>query len=124
MWCIDDPRSLIELSIHKSRSKHTNKRKQFNLTKKEKEYIAKIGLIKFREDVVEYVNKMIKFPRKTDKLDFCEDHPLIPAKFASGLCCRQCMAECYNIKEWSTLTPEQENKFVLIIMKWTQSQMN
>jgi hypothetical protein len=122
LWCIDDPRSLIELSIHKSRSKHLNKRKQFILTQKEKEYITKIGLIKVREDVTEYINKIIKRPVKTDKLDFCNNHPVMPAKFATGLCCRQCMSECFKIKEYVILTDEQEIKLVLVIMKWIQSQ--
>lgn len=113
----------MELSIHKSRSKHLSKRKNFKLTEQEKEYIDQVGLLKIKDDVVEYVNKIIKRPKKTDKLDFCDNHPIYPAKIATGLCCRQCMSECFKIKEWIILTEEQEYKYVLSIMKWIQSEM-
>lgn len=122
LWCTDDPRSLLELSIHKTRAKHTNKRKEFLLTKEETEYITKIGLIKIRDDVVEYVNRCIKHPRPLEKLEYCDNHPIYPAKLATGLCCRKCMSECYKTKEWAILTDAQEHKFVLVIMKWITKQ--
>jgi len=99
-----------------------NKRKQFVLTKEENDYILKVGLLKVRDDVIEYVSRCIKGPKPIEKLEYCDNHPIYPAKIATGLCCRKCMSECFKIKEWETLTDEQENKFVLVVTKWIISQ--
>lgn len=123
LWCTDDPRSLLEFEIHKSRAKHTNKRKKFLLTKDESNYITKIGLIKLRDDVINYVNRCIKHPKPLEKLDYCDNHPIYPAKLATGLCCRKCMSECFKIKEWTILSEAQEQKMVMIIMKWVTNQI-
>jgi len=121
-WCEDEPRKLLEMAIHQERGKHLHKRKKFILTEIEKETITKVGLIKIRNSVVEYINTRIKKPANLEKLEFCDNHPIFPAKYATGLCCRKCISECYKIKEWVVLTEEEEDKFVLVIMKWIQTQ--
>ena len=100
-WCENDPRSLLEMQIHNSRGKHLLKRKKFKLNKKEIKFITKVGLIKIREDVTDYINIRIKHPSPSQKFEIDSDHPINTAKIAKGLCCRVCANECYKVKEWS-----------------------
>jgi hypothetical protein len=121
-WCEDDPRSLIELQIHQTRGKHSNKRKKFKLNKNEIDYIQSVGLIKVREDIVEYINKRVKKPAPEIKLEFNKTHPINIAKLATGLCCRKCINECFKIGEWSVLSEEEEETYTTVLMKWISSQ--
>lgn len=122
-WCLEDePRKIIDYNIHQIIGKHKNKRNSIKLSQEEKNYIKKVGLIKIRNDAEEYISKRIKIPHSTDKVDYPENHPLYPARLATGLCCRKCMAEVLNIKEWTFLNDDKEENMVCILVKWIQKQ--
>ena len=123
-WCQNDPRFLAELYIHKSRGKHVNQRKKFKLNNKEIKFITQYGLIKIREDISNYINIIIKNPNNKEKFDLQTNHPINVAKIATGLCCRICLNECYNIKEWIILTEEQVDNYSMLMMKWIHQEFN
>ena len=123
-WCEDDPRSILEIEIHRSRGKHLSKRKEFVLTNEEKDVVTKIGLIKIRNDFINYVDKRLTKPASLEKYISCDNHPIIPSKFGTGLCCRKCMGEYYKVDEWAILSDEQKERFVSVLMKWLLQQIN
>lgn len=114
----------MDTSIHKTRGKHLYKRKKFKLNKKELEFVTKVGLIKIREDVSDYIEIRIKHPSPDEKFELDPNHPIHSAKIAKGLCCRICANECHKTKEWVVLTDDQVNKYSMMMMKWIHDQVD
>jgi hypothetical protein len=123
-WCENDPRSLMDMSIHKTRGKHLFKRNKFKLNSKEIQFVKKVGLIKIRDDVSDYIRIRIKHPSPDEKFELDTNHPIHTAKIAKGLCCRVCASECYKIKEWSILSDDQVDKYSMMLMKWIHEQVD
>ena len=89
-------KKIVSLSLSKFRS-------SFHLTKKDIIYINKHGLEKMCQDTYDIINKRLA-PR------------VIPN--ATGCCCRTCLYKWHRILPNRSLTTNEINYIVAIIMTW------
>ena len=82
--------------------------------------MIKIGLIKYRDDVNNYI-KLRLIPKTPNiNLNLDDNHPLNTVKYATGTCCRKCLKFKFNMNtEWDDITIELESKIMKNIMKWS-----
>ena len=116
-WCeYNDNSDILKIKIHKNSqpSKHPNLRKSFVLSSEEIKVIRKIGLVRVREKIEEYIESLNNY--KEDSINFEFEN----ARYATGLCCRECMSVCHKINMWKKLSEKDIQKFVIIMMKWIQ----
>ena len=106
-------KKIVSLSLSKFRS-------SFHLTKKDIIYIDKHGLEKMRQDTYDIINKRLApqvIPNDGKQTPF-HGHSVFTAQHATGCCCRTCLYKWHHISSNRSLTTNEINYIVAIIMTW------
>lgn len=100
-----------------SKSKFRN---SFKLSKKDIEYINRVGLEKVKEHAYNFINNRLKDVSKINdgKQTPMRGHPVFIAQHATATCCRNCMYKWYHIDKNKILTDKEIDFIIEIIMSW------
>ena len=96
-------------------------RGSFHLNRKMKEYAKEKGFVKIQTDAKELITKRIgeAEPKNDGKqTPMRQVHPVFIAQHATGCCCRGCLEKIHGIKKGHTLSDEEINYVVKVIMLW------
>lgn len=106
-------KKIVSLSLSKFRS-------SFHLTKKDILYIDKHGLEKMCQDAYDIINKRLapQVISNDGKQTPFHGHPVFIAQHATGCCCRTCLYKWHHISPNRSLTTNEINYIVTIIMTW------
>jgi len=106
-------KKIVSLSLSKFRS-------SFHLTKKDILYIDKHGLEKICQDAYDIINKRLapQVNSNDGKQTPFHGHPVFIAQHATGCCCRTCLYKWHHISPNRSLTTNEINYIVAIIMTW------
>ena len=94
-------RKLVSLTRSKFRSK-------FNLSQKDRDYIATKGLETIKEHAFQFVNSRVapKYPKNDGKQTPMRGHPVFIAQHATAICCRGCISKWHGIEKGRALDVE------------------
>ncbi len=111
-------KKLEELNKSKFRSK-------FHLSKKEIDYINKVGIDKIKEHTRDFISKRLspKVILNDGKQTPMRGHPTFIAQHATGTCCRNCLYKWHYITKDKELNEQEINYIVELIMKWIINQL-
>lgn len=101
-------------------------RSKFKLNQKDKLYIAQKGLDTIRNHAKDFISKRItpaEIPNDGKQTPM-KGHPVFIAQHATATCCRGCLNKWHKIPKDKTLTQEEQNYIVNIIMEWITRQLN
>lgn len=112
-------KKITSLSISKFRS-------SFHLTKKDISYIEKQGLNKICQDTYDIINKRLapQIITNDGKQTPYHGHPVFIAQHATGCCCRTCLYKWHHIPPNKSLTANEINYVVALIMTWIIKEYN
>jgi len=116
-------RNLIDNKLYAlSKSKF---RSSFYLHKKDIEYIKNKGIDTITSHALDFVNKrlspavIVNDGRQTPM----RGHPVFIAEHATATCCRSCLEKWHHIRKNHTLTSDEVEYVVEIIMTWIKRQL-
>ncbi len=100
-------------------------RSKFKLSIKDKIYIKEKGLNKIRKHAYDFINKRLapSFILNDGKQTPMKGHPVFIAQHATACCCRSCLYKWYGIKKNKTLSDNEKEYIVNIIMEWIKRQL-
>lgn len=106
-------KKLNDLSKSKFRSK-------FHLSKKDIDYINKVGIDKIEEHTKDFIIKRLspKVILNDGKQTPMHGHPTFIGEHATATCCRNCLYKWHHISKDKELNNEEINYIVDIIMTW------
>ena len=112
-------KKISSLSLSKFRS-------SFHLTKKDISYIEKQGLNKICQDTYDIINKRLapQIITNDGKQTPYHGHPAFIAQHATGCCCRSCLYKWHHIPPNKSLTTNEINYVVALIMTWIIKEYN
>ena len=112
-------KKITSLSLSKFRS-------SFHLTKKDISYIEKQGLNKICQDTYDIINKRLapQIITNDGKQTPYHGHPVFIAQHATGCCCRSCLYKWHHIPPNKSLTTNEINYVVALIMIWIIKEYN
>ena len=112
-------KKITSLSLSKFRS-------SFHLTKKDISYIEKQGLNKICQDTYDIINKRLapQIITNDGKQTPYHGHPAFIAQHATGCCCRSCLYKWHHIPPNKSLTTNEINYVVALIMTWIIKEYN
>lgn len=112
-------KKITSLSLSKFRS-------SFHLTKKDISYIEKQGLNKICQDTYDIINKRLapQIITNDGKQTPYHGHPVFIAQHATGCCCRTCLYKWHHIPPNKSLTTNEINYVVVLIMTWIIKECN
>ena len=112
-------KKITSLSLSKFRS-------SFHLTKKDISYIEKQGLNKICQDTYDIINKRLapQIITNDGKQTPYHGHPAFIAQHATGCCCRTCLYKWHHIPPNKSLTTNEINYVVALIMIWIIKEYN
>ena len=89
------------------------------------DYVKTKGLEKIKTHTYEIITKRLarENPYNDGKQTPMQGHPVFIAMHATGCCCRKCLNKIHHIKMKKTLTNEEINYIVRVIMKWINNQL-
>ena len=99
-------------------------RSSFKLGEKDKKYIKEKGLDKIKEHAYDFINKRLApaVILNDGKQTPMRGHPVFIAQHATGTCCRNCLYKWHKIKPGHTLTQDEIDYVIGVIMKWIKNQ--
>lgn len=100
-----------------SRSKF---RSSFHLRKYMIEDINKKGFKKLKEDAYDIIEKRISdaYPKNDGKQTPTKNHPVFIAQHACACCCRGCLEKWHHIPKGRSLTSNEKNYIISLLMEW------
>lgn len=98
-------------------------RNRFHLSKKEIDYINKIGLGKIKEHTKDFIIKRLspKVILNDGKQTPMRGHPTFIAQHATGTCCRNCLYKWHHIAKDKELNEKEINYIVELIINWIKN---
>lgn len=109
------------------RLSHSKFRSSFHLNKKDKEYIAKKGMLTIRKHAADFIAKRLApavIPNDGKQTPMGHVHPVFIAQHATGCCCRQCFYKWHHIPPSISLSLQQQQYAVNVIMHWIELQVS
>jgi len=105
---------------------HSKFRSRFRLNKKDINYINEKGIEIIEKHAKEFIEIRLspKDLEKDGKQTPMRGHPVFLAQHATATCCRGCMEKWHHIKKGTSMTKEQQNYAVAVIMEWINRQRN
>ena len=100
----------------------SNFRSRFNLSVRDKEYIAEKGLTIIRKHAEDFVGKRLApavIPNDGKQTPM-KGHPVFVAQHATGCCCRGCFYKWHHIPSGRELTEEEQRYAVAVLMAWIE----
>ena len=100
-------------------------RRSFQLSEKDRQYIAKKGIDVIRSHAEKFIKERLApaNPPKDGRQTPLRGHPVFIAQHATACCCRKCLNKWYKVPIGVELTPVQQEKIVNLIMAWISEQM-
>ena len=100
-------------------------RSSFHLKRKEIEYIEKNGIEKIKTQAYEIINKRLKpkIIKNDGKQTPMHGHPVFIAQHATATCCRGCLFKWHHIAKNKTLSQQEIDYIVRVIMLWINNQI-
>lgn len=110
-----------EIFYRLSKSKFRSK---FKLSLKDKEYIKEKGINKIKEHAYDFIDKRLapKEILNDGKQTPMRGHPVFIAQHATATCCRSCLYKWHKIDMNKTLSEEEIDYIVNVIMKWIENE--
>lgn len=95
-------------------------RSSFRLTKKDLEYIERMGMKKIRSHAEDFITARLApaEPENDGKQTPFRGHPVFKAQHATATCCRGCLFKWHEIEKRRRLTPVEISRIVDLIMQW------
>ena len=96
-------------------------RGSFHLNNKMKLYVKEKGLDKIKSDAYDLIEKRIAIANPLNdgkQTPMKQVHPVFIAQHATGTCCRGCIVIIHNIPKGRSLTSEEIDYIVQVIIKW------
>jgi hypothetical protein len=111
------PHELAALSKSKFRSK-------FQLSQKDRDYIAIKGLETIKEHAYQFINSRVarNFPKNDGKQTPMRGHPVFIAQHATATCCRGCIQKWHRIEKGRALFDDEIKFVVELVMGWILEQ--
>lgn len=103
-----------------NRLKQSKFRGRFVLNHKKNNYLQTKGLQVIAEQAAEFILTRLApaHPINDGKQTPWHGHPVFIAQHATATCCRQCLYKWHYIKREKTLTSEEQQYVVNVIMHW------
>lgn len=100
-------------------------RSSFKLKQKDIEYVREKGLDKIKEHAYDFINKRLApaYPINDGKQTPMSGHPVFIGQHATGTCCRTCLSKWHHIPKGRTLTKQEQEYVVNLIMTWIKKQI-
>ena len=100
-------------------------RSKFKISNKDFEYIQEKGIETIKIHAVEFITSRIApgFPKNDGKQTPMRNHPVFIAQHATATCCRGCIEKWHKIPKGKTLSEDEIQYLVNLIMKWIELQM-
>ena len=100
-------------------------RSSFHLKEKDKEYIKQKGIEKIESHAYDFLRKRLApaYIPNDGKQTPMRGHPVFIAEHATATCCRGCLFKWYRIPKGRTLTKDELDYIVSIIMAWIKKEM-
>lgn len=97
-------------------------RSRFHLRAKDREYISAKGMDVIRSHARNFVTKRLApaYIANDGKQTPMRGHPVFLAQHATGCCCRGCLMKWHHIPAGRTLTLEEQNYVVSVLMAWIE----
>lgn len=97
-------------------------RSKFELTQKDRDYIAGKGLETIKEHAVQFINSRVApaTPKNDDKQTPVNGHPVFIAQHATPTCCRGRLSKWQGIKKLGALSEAEVDFVVALIMGWIE----
>ena len=113
------PQKLTALKKSKFRSK-------FQLSQKDRDYIATKGLETIKDHAYSFINTRVApaFPRNDGKQTPMRNHPVFVAQHATATCCRGCISKWHGIEKGRALNDAEVDYVVGLIMGWVGLQFD
>ncbi len=101
-------------------------RRKFHLKDKDRNYISEKGLETIKSHARDFISKRIAPEQIANdgKQTPMKGHPVFIAQHATATCCRKCISKWHKIPAGKTLTAQQQEYVVNIIMEWIKRQIN
>ena len=109
---------LIKLNNSKFRS-------SFKLKETDFDYIKKKGIKKVEEHAYDFITSRLgsSNPKNDGKQTPMHGHPVFIAQHATATCCRGCLFKWHHIAKNKTLSQQEIDYIVRVIMLWINNQI-
>ncbi len=97
-------------------------RSRFHLSEKDREYVAEKGIGTVRRHAREIVERRLSAenPENDGKQTPMRGHPVFIAQHATACCCRGCLEKWHRIPAGKTLTEQEQDYIVDVLMDWIE----
>ena len=105
---------------------HSAFRNSFRLKQKELQYIQDKGLETLVRHAQDFISARLApaHIQNDGKQTPMRGHPVFIAQHATGTCCRSCLQKWHGIRPDITLTRQQQDYVITMIMVWIQKQLD
>ena len=99
-------------------------RSRFKLGAKERAYLEVKGFSVIEQHARDFITERLgpAAIANDGKQTPMRNHPVFIAQHATGTCCRRCLEKWHGIERGKTLTEEQIDRIVSVIMQWLRRQ--
>ena len=100
-------------------------RQKFKLSSEDKIYIQKKGLETIKKHAEDFVAQRLApaFPKNDGKQTPMRGHPVFKAQHATACCCRGCLYKWHKIPQGRTLTQDEQQYIIDVLMLWITKQL-
>ena len=99
-------------------------RSKFKLSSEDLIYIQKKGIDVIRQHARDFVRTRLApaFPSNDGKQTPMRGHPIFKAQHATACCCRGCLYKWHQIPQGRSLSTQEQDYIVDILMQWLELQ--
>lgn len=103
----------------------SNFRNKFHLKEKDKEYVRSKGQDTIERHAYDFINKRLSpaVISNDGKQTPMRGHPIFIGQHATATCCRGCLYKWHGIQKGRSLTDEEINYVVSLLMHWIAREM-
>lgn len=108
------------------RLSHSDFRRKFHLTKKDREYIEAKGLDTIKRHAEDMIRERLApaEPKNDGKQTPMRGHPVFVAQHACACCCRGCLYKWYKVQKGVPLTEDKQERIVKLLMAWIERELS
>lgn len=113
------------MNYYLEKLKKSDFRAKFKLTEKDKNYIKEKGLDVIRSHAEDFIKTRLapKEPHNDGKQTPMRGHPVFVAQHATATCCRNCLCKWWKIEKNKSLSQEEIDFVVDLIMAWIEENL-
>ena len=97
-------------------------RSGFHLTKKDIDYIDRVGMDTIRRHAEDFIAARLApaYIPNDGKQTPMKNHPVFKAQHACACCCRGCLQKWYGVAVGVELTADERRRIVKLLMAWVE----